>query len=95
MVLVTMFSLDPLTNLVERLSDPTVPYEERPGAIVLEWLPRRHFGRWRDPTWGPWLKAVWAATGLVPAAMFVTGLVMWWNRVVRRRSTAAAVVEVA
>ena len=33
----------------------------------------------------PWLKAFWAFVGLVPALMFVTGVVMWWNRVLRRR----------
>ena len=87
---------DPLTNLVERLSDPEGPIGERPGDIALEWLPRLHFGRWRDPTWGPWLKALWAIVGVVPAIMFVTGLLMWWNRVVRkRRDVSEAVVELA
>ena len=33
----------------------------------------------------PVLKAVWAVLGLVPALMFVTGVIMWWNRVLRRR----------
>lgn len=79
---------DPLTNLVERISDPDQPYGERPGDIALEWLPRLHFGRWRDPVWGPWLKALWALLGMVPAIMFVTGSIMWWNRVVRRRRSA-------
>jgi hypothetical protein len=65
---------DPLTNFVERISDPDQPYGERPGDLVLQWLPRLHFGRWRDPVWGPWLKAVWAVVGVVPAALFVTGL---------------------
>ena len=81
---------DPLTNFVERFSDPNLPYGERPGDIALEWLPRLHFGRWRNPTWGPWLKAAWAIVGIVPAVMFVTGLIMWWNRVVRRRQSPAA-----
>ena len=79
---------DPLTDLVERLSDPEQPIGERAGDIALTWLTRLHFGRWRDPVWGPWLKAVWAAIGLVPTVMAVTGLLMWWNRVVRRRRTA-------
>ena len=35
---------------------------------------------------------VWAAVGLVPAVMFVTGLIMWWNRVVRRRRTTSEVI---
>jgi hypothetical protein len=36
------------------------------------------------------LKAVWAVIGLVPALMFVTGVIMWWSRVVRRRRIAPA-----
>lgn len=77
---------EPLTNLVERFSDPDGVYGERPGDIALTWLSRLHFGRWRDPVWGPWLKAAWAIVGVIPALMFVTGAVMWWNRVVRRRA---------
>jgi uncharacterized iron-regulated membrane protein len=38
------------------------------------------------------IKATWALFGLAPAVMFVTGAIMWWNRVVRpwRRRTSAA-----
>jgi uncharacterized iron-regulated membrane protein len=87
---------EPLTNLVERFSDPEGVYGERPGDVVLAWLSRLHFGRWRNPGWGPWLKAAWAVAGLVPAIMFVTGGLMWWSRVVRRRRPARDVVaEVA
>jgi uncharacterized iron-regulated membrane protein len=46
---------------------------------VTLWMTRLHFGRWSIP----WLKAVWAFLGLVPALMFVTGTMMWWNRVLR------------
>jgi uncharacterized iron-regulated membrane protein len=77
---------EPLTNFVERFSDPNVQYGDRPGDIALTWLSRLHFGRWRDPVWGPWLKAAWAVVGLIPTVMFVTGVVMWWNRVVRKRA---------
>jgi uncharacterized iron-regulated membrane protein len=31
---------------------------------------------------------LWAFVGLAPAVIFVTGAIMWWNRVVRRRRTA-------
>ena len=78
---------EPLTALVDRFSDPDVEYGERVGDTALVWLTRLHFGRWREPGWGPWLKAVWAVVGVVPAVMFVTGTIMWWNRVVRRRRT--------
>jgi uncharacterized iron-regulated membrane protein len=50
-----------------------------------------HFGRIQGigiPCSGPGLcdqatKAVWALFGLAPAAMVVTGAIMWWNRVLR------------
>jgi uncharacterized iron-regulated membrane protein len=28
---------------------------------------------------------IWAVLGLAPAAMFVTGAMMWWNRVARKK----------
>lgn len=60
---------------------------------VIYWLAYLHFGRINGigiPCHGPGLcdqttKLVWALAGLAPAAMFVTGAVMWWNRVVRKR----------
>lgn len=59
---------------------------------ALYWLAFLHFGRINGiglPCDGPGLcdqsvKAAWALFGLAPAAMFVTGAIMWWNRVVRR-----------
>jgi uncharacterized iron-regulated membrane protein len=48
----------------------------------LNWLTRLHFGRWRNQ---PLLKALWAFIGLVPTMMLVTGVIMWWNRVLRKR----------
>jgi uncharacterized iron-regulated membrane protein len=51
---------------------------------VMEWMVRLHFGRWRSHT----LKVVWVILGLIPAIMFVTGFVMWWNRVVKKPRTA-------
>jgi uncharacterized iron-regulated membrane protein len=58
---------------------------------VLYWLAFLHFGRINGigiPCDGPGLcdqlvKATWAVFGLAPAAMFVTGAIMWWNRVLR------------
>jgi uncharacterized iron-regulated membrane protein len=43
-------------------------------------------------------KAIWAFFGLVPPVMFVTGALMWWNRVVapaRRMETSRALAEEA
>ena len=78
---------DPFLDFVDAVSDPNAEYGERWGDVALEWLPRLHFGRWRND----WLKAVWALAGMVPAVMFVTGVIMWWNRVVQpaRRNAGA------
>jgi uncharacterized iron-regulated membrane protein len=69
--------------------------DENAGArgvdTVMYWLAYLHFGRFggRLPGCGPvcneTLKAVWATLGLLPPAMFVTGAIMWWNRVLRPR----------
>ena len=72
---------EPFANFVDSISDPLADYGSRPGDVVLLWLTRLHFGRWRTG----WLKAIWAIVGLVPAVMFVTGVIMWWNRVLRPR----------
>ena len=80
---------EPFSNFVDSISDPDAFLGERPGDIVLMWLTRLHFGRWRDL---PWLKAVWALIGLMPAMMFVTGVIMWYQRVLRKRPVR---VEVA
>ena len=48
--------------------------------VLTDWLARLHFGR----AFGPWVKALWSILGLVPAALVVTGALMWWNRVLRK-----------
>ena len=58
---------------------------------IIYWMAYLHFGRICGigiPCRGPGLcdqatKATWAFFGLMPAVMFVTGLLMWWNRVLR------------
>jgi uncharacterized iron-regulated membrane protein len=60
---------------------------------VIYWLAYLHFGRINGigiPCSGPGLcdaatKLTWAVAGLAPAAMFVTGALMWWNRVLRKK----------
>jgi uncharacterized iron-regulated membrane protein len=68
---------EPFSDLVDKLSDPNIEYGERRGDLILMWLSRLHFGRWRD---NEPLKALWAFVGLVPTILFVTGVIMWWNR---------------
>jgi uncharacterized iron-regulated membrane protein len=70
----------------------------RIGDRVIYWLAFLHFGRINGigiPCSGPGLcdqttKAIWAVFGLAPAAMFVTGAIMWWNRVLRPASQVLA-----
>ncbi len=48
------------------------------GDIFLRWLYYLHFGNFA----GAGTKALWVALGLLPALLFVTGTIMWWNRVI-------------
>jgi uncharacterized iron-regulated membrane protein len=82
---------EPFSNFVDSISDPDAILGERPGDIVLTWLTRLHFGRWRN---APVLKAIWAIVGLIPAMMLVTGVIMWWNRVLRKRPNVSEATEV-
>jgi uncharacterized iron-regulated membrane protein len=47
------------------------------GDKIIRWLTWLHFGNFA----GWKVKAVWAALGLAPPFLFVTGILMWWNRV--------------
>lgn len=73
----------PATDFVDWISDPEAL--ERPGDEFLAWLSRVHFGRFRGNPYSSYLKATWAVVGIVPAIMFVTGTIMWVNRVLRRK----------
>ncbi|MBZ5660422.1 MAG: PepSY domain-containing protein [Acidobacteriia bacterium] len=70
--------------------EPTYPSgrELRKGDQVLYWLTQAHFGRFD----GIGIKIVWTVIGLAPAALFITGMVMWWNRVLRPWMRRNAVV---
>ena len=84
---------DPFSDFVEWVSDPEAEIGNRPGDVALMWLTTLHFGRWRGYPGEYWLKIVWATVGLVPALMFVTGVVMWWNRVLRRKPARNVAAE--
>jgi uncharacterized iron-regulated membrane protein len=49
------------------------------GDEVLSWLAKAHFGRFA----GIPVKIIWTVIGLAPAALFVTGMLMWWRRVLK------------
>lgn len=85
-------------DLVDKIEPPTAANAGvRIGDGVVYWLAYLHFGRINGigiPCHGPGVcdqatKAVWAVFGLAPAVMFVTGAIMWWNRVLRPRLARA------
>jgi hypothetical protein len=84
---------DTFQLVADRLDPMTDPEAFRISDEAIYWLAYLHFGRINGigiPCDGPGLcdqatKATWAFFGLAPAAMFVTGAMMWWSRVVRPR----------
>jgi uncharacterized iron-regulated membrane protein len=89
-------------ELFQDLADRIQPLTEanarsRTVDQVIYWLAYLHVGRINGIGLlcrGPGLcdftiKLIWAVFGLAPAAMFVTGAVMWWNRVVRKTRLSA------
>lgn len=51
------------------------------GDFVMAWVGAAHTGNF-----GGWpVKILWAVLGLAPPLLFVTGALMWWNRVVRKK----------
>jgi uncharacterized iron-regulated membrane protein len=63
------------------------------GDKFLRWLYWLHFGNFA----GNGVKALWVGLGLLPSLLFVTGTIMWWNRVLspsaRRARSARAVFK--
>ena len=75
-----------------RVADQTTPPVRRRrkpprgsnGDVFLRWFYYLHFGNF-----GGWeVKALWVVLGLVPPFLFVTGALMWWNRVLSREARA-------
>ncbi len=83
-----------IQDLADRL-DPLTAANAKGRVVdqIIYWLAYLHFGRINGigiPCHGPGLcdqtvKATWALFGLAPAALFVTGAILWWNRVLRPR----------
>lgn len=59
------------------------------GDQVLYWLTQAHFGRFD----GIGVKIIWTVMGLAPTALFVTGMVMWWKRVLKPWAVQKAIVS--
>ncbi|MGB7218905.1 MAG: PepSY-associated TM helix domain-containing protein [Vicinamibacterales bacterium] len=71
---------EPFNQVVDFLQPPTEDAAVRAGDDALAWLARLHFGRFA----GLKTKMLWGTLGLVPPVLFITGGVIWWNRVIRR-----------
>jgi uncharacterized iron-regulated membrane protein len=88
---------EPFLDLADRLEPPATHIGLRIVDQAIYWLAYLHFGRINGigiPCRGPGLcdqatKAIWAIFGLAPAAMVVTGAILWWNRVLRPRLAKA------
>jgi len=88
----------PIQDLADRLEPLTTANAgQRIGDRVIFWLATLHFGRILGigiSCSGPGacdqtVKAIWAIFGMAPAVMFLTGAIMWWNRVLRPRIASA------
>jgi len=51
------------------------------GKRVMNLMGPIHFGTWG----GIWSQILWVIFGLTPPFLFITGFLMWWNRVVRKK----------
>lgn len=76
---VYMIFPDPFLATVDFLQPPQDDVLVRSGDTILEWFAKVHIGRFS----GLWVKIVWGVVGLIPPALFVTGVIMWWNRKIR------------
>ena len=60
--------------------------ERSAGDVIMTWVAPLHVGNFG----GSGIRAAWLILGLSPPLMFVTGLTMWWTRVVRPRWLAGS-----
>jgi uncharacterized iron-regulated membrane protein len=65
------------------------PIRRSPGDNFIRWIYYLHFGNFA----GPKTKALWVALGLLPVFLFVTGAIMWWNRVLSPSARRSRRVE--
>jgi uncharacterized iron-regulated membrane protein len=71
---------DAFIKIVDYFEPPDQVPMARRGDAFIAWMVRMHFGRYG----GMGVRITYVTIGLLPAVMFVTGAIMWWNRVLRR-----------
>jgi len=59
------------------------PTPRTAGDRIMSWMVPLHVGDFSSRG----LKAMWFVMGMMPAVLYLTGLTMWWTRVVRPRQT--------
>ena len=69
---------DPFTAVIDYLQPDEAQRGLRAGDEVLRWVARLHFGRFAG--WP--IKTLWFLIGFAPVILFITGAIMWWNRVI-------------
>ncbi len=77
---------EPFVAIVDYFEPLDLATGERKGDAFLAWIVRMHFGRYG----GMGVRITYVIIGLLPAVLFVTGAIMWWNRVLRRRTKSPA-----
>jgi uncharacterized iron-regulated membrane protein len=77
--IMTRVQFDRYTGALLRVTRPDAPRTS--GDRVIEWLGPLHTGNFG----GAIVKWLYVVVGLAPALLFVTGFVIWWNRVIARR----------
>jgi uncharacterized iron-regulated membrane protein len=71
---------EPFNAAVDYFEPQQLATATRKGDELIAWLVKMHFGRYG----GMGVRITYVIIGLLPAVMFVTGAIMWWNRVLRR-----------
>ena len=70
---------EPFLAIVNYFEPLELATGSRRGDEFLAWIARMHFGRYG----GMGVRITYVVLGLLPAVLFVTGAIMWWNRVLR------------
>ena len=78
----TRVQFDRYTGALLQVARPTDPLTS--GDAVIQWFGPLHTGNYG----GAIVKWLYVVVGLMPALLFVTGFVMWWQRVISRRLRA-------
>lgn len=74
---------EPFQYLAEWIYPPENDSVSRAEGLLSQ-LVNLHFGRFG----GAGVRTAWIVLGLVPAVLFVTGAILWWNSVIRPRLAA-------